>query len=173
MKGTRQRAGAERGKGPHGYPMDLKLTIDTVPRDTRGKNLRKALYRKDWETIRQGAIKAHGRKCHICGYRGKGIEVHEVWNFDYGRRVQSLVDFIPLCHLCHLVKHLGVAWELGKQGRVDFNRVARHFLKVNGCTTREFNDYLREVERIQQEKDAHFWTITVKYPGWEWVTFPR
>ena len=58
--------------------MDLKLTIDTVPKDTWGKNLRKALHRRDWQAIRQRAFKACGRKCLCCGRKGYPLDCHEV-----------------------------------------------------------------------------------------------
>lgn len=142
--------------------MELKLTIDTVPEKTWGINVRRSMPRASWEKIRKRAFRIHGRKCSVCGYAGRSIEVHEVWEYDLERRIQRLVDFIPLCKLCHLVKHFWMALQLSRRGQLDIVKVVRHFIEVNRCTREDFREHRREAQRMVELKHPGPWRIEIK-----------
>ena len=142
--------------------MKLKLTIDTIPSSTWHKNIRNGVPRKAWEKIRRHTFDVHGRKCIICGFEGPRIACHELWEFDFDAKVQRLLDFVPLCGLCHSVKHFGLTQILAKKGKIDMKRVIKHFLKVNGCRYNDFVLHLTEVKRKVTLKNSLDWTLEIK-----------
>lgn len=66
--------------------------------------------------------------CEICGGKGTKhpVECHEIWHFDDTRRIQRLDGLISLCPSCHRVKHIGLAFRIGKG-----EQAIRHMAKVN------------------------------------------
>ena len=142
--------------------MDLKLTIEMLPSRVWRKNVRQALPRGVWNKIRERTFRIHGRKCSICGYEGKAIEVHESWEYDYDRGILRLTDFIPLCKRCHLVKHFGMAQVLHRKGKLDITTVIAHFMGVNGCSYREFAEHCGEAHFKALGNGLSRWRIEIK-----------
>jgi hypothetical protein len=54
-----------------------------------------------------------------------------VWLYDDERHIQKLVGLVALCEWCNGVKHMGIT-------DIDFNTLARHFKRVNGCSYEDF-----------------------------------
>lgn len=117
--------------------MAYKLTVELVPKTAWGNNLRKLLPRDDWDKLRRAIYAAYGYQCAICDARGQ-LHCHEQWSYDDQCFIQSLKDVIPICVMCHHVKHLGHAGILANEGKLDYEGVIRHFMRVNECTRADF-----------------------------------
>lgn len=118
----------------------LKLTTELVPENVWFGNLRKLVPKKEWDRIRKAAYAAQGNKCAICGAEGR-LNCHEAWEYDDAKRLQRLTGFVALCTMCHHVKHLGMANILARQGHLDYEAVVQHFMDVNGCDRKTFENY--------------------------------
>ncbi|MFH1285366.1 MAG: HNH endonuclease, partial [Candidatus Micrarchaeota archaeon] len=111
-------------------PKRFKLEIELVPCSTWWSNLRKTIPKKKWDTLRKKVYAQYHNKCGICGAKRK-LNCHELWSYDDKKHIQTLVNFIALCDMCHHVKHLGLASILASRGQLDYETVINHFMKVN------------------------------------------
>jgi len=120
----------------------LKLTIELVPSTSWYDNLRKYTSKEDWDKIRKRTYAEYGNRCGICEAEGR-LNCHEIWEYDDKKHIQRLVGFIALCDMCHHVKHIGLAGILASEGKLDYEKVVEHFMKVNNCDrdTRLSNNY--------------------------------
>jgi hypothetical protein len=143
----------------------MKLTIELVPKPCWNRSLAH-LHSLNvfplWDNIRHEAIVMANGKCDICGCTpglpGSSLHCHEIWQYDDVDNVQTLKDVISICHMCHHVKHLGLAEVLASQGKLDFQKVIDHFLEVNGCKLPEFQRHAREAFQIWNERSEKEWT---------------
>ena len=142
---------------------DLKLTADALPRDTRSLNLRTLLPPREWKRIRERTFEVYGRRCFICGYRIQGLECHEVWELAEEARAQRLLDVIPLCPLCHSVKHWVVSLRKARSGEIKWERMIRHFVRVNRCIPKDLERHLRERAEAQKRRDCWKWRVELKW----------
>ena len=118
----------------------LLLTIELVPRNSWGDNLRRVVGRQTWDQIRRAAYRASGYRCAICGATGQ-LSCHERWAYDDERGQQTLLGFLALCRMCHWVQHIGLASVLARAGQLDDHAVVRHFLAVNACDEATFQEH--------------------------------
>ena len=84
---------------------ELKLTIELLPKGAWGNDLSIILSKKDWNILREFALKRANGKCEICGYETSDLDVHEDWKFEIKNKTQTLKDIIAICSRCHGVKH--------------------------------------------------------------------
>ena len=136
----------------------LKLLIELVPSTSWYNNLRKVLPQKEWDKIRKKSYKDAGHKCTICCPNGK-LNCHEVWNYNDETHTQKLKGFIALCDLCHHVKHIGLAEILSSKGALDYEKVIEHFMKVNECDRRTFNEHKKRAFEEWHERSKHDWHV--------------
>ncbi len=136
----------------------LKLTIELVPESSWYNNMRKVLPQSEWDKIRQRAYAEYGHRCGICGYEGR-LNCHEIWEYDDQQHNQKLAGFIALCDLCHHVKHIGLAGILAKRGELDFDKVIQHFLRVNNCDEKTFQQHYEEAFEQWRERSKHQWNV--------------
>lgn len=136
----------------------MKLTAELVPKTAWEQSLRELLGRKVWGGIRENIIRNRGEKCQICGETEGIMNLHEIWSYDDVGHIQKLDGFILLCSLCHNVKHIGFAQILAKQGKLDLNRVIKHFCLVNGCSEMEFQTHVKVAFAIWRERSKYQWT---------------
>jgi hypothetical protein len=104
---------------------------------------------------------AYDNKCAICEAKGK-LFCHEVWNYDYKKRVQVLKAFEPLCWACHRVKHFGSTEMLIAGGYLSpgaAERLVRHFMRVNDCDRNAFEGHKTEATRLWTKRSKHFWKL--------------
>lgn len=134
----------------------LKLFIELVPSTSWYDNLRKVLPQEEWDKIRKKSYKDAGHKCTICGANGK-LNCHEVWNYNDETHTQKLEGFIALCDLCHHVKHIGLAGILSLKGALDYEKVIEHFMKVNECDRRTFDEHKKRAFEEWHERSKHDW----------------
>jgi hypothetical protein len=148
----REMTGERQGQGSV-----LRLTIELVPASCWYSNLRNALPREAWDEIRGRVYAACEYRCVVCGAGGK-LHCHEVWSYDDTARVQRLEGFRALCENCHHIKHLGYAGILASQGKLDYERLVAHFLRVNRCDHATFRRHRSEAFAEWEERSRHEWT---------------
>ncbi len=137
---------------------ELRLTAELVPSSTWYLNLRNAVPQETWDTIRRGTYRACGYRCAVCGARGR-LNCHEVWAYDDESRVQRLSGFVALCDWCHHVKHLVHAAGLASEGKLDFERVVRHFMRVNGCDRSTFEEHRERAMEAYRRRSVEEWRV--------------
>jgi hypothetical protein len=136
----------------------MKLTAELVPFTVWYSSLYRLLPREVWNSIREGIILEKGRVCEICGEENGKMNLHEIWNYDDAKHIQRLSGFILLCEMCHHVKHIGLAGILANEGKLDYNEIAKHFCKVNGCSEKEFTKHVDDAFKIWEKRSQHQWT---------------
>lgn len=144
---------------------ELKLTIELVPATSWYNNLRGVLPKSVWDKIRKRTYTEYGHKCGICGAEGR-LNCHEIWEYDDQNHVQKLAGFIALCDLCHHVKHMGLAAILASEGKLDYERVVEHFMKVNGCDRKAFEEHRTKAFDQWRERSQYEWNVNLgEYEG--------
>jgi hypothetical protein len=138
--------------------MSLKLEIELVPATTWYTNLRKVLPPEEWDRIRKKAYREQGYRCGICGAQER-LSCHEIWNYDDDKHVQTLVGFVALCNMCHHVKHIGLAGILASEGKLDYSKVIKHFMKVNNCDYSTFETHRIDAFRKWEERSQYQWKV--------------
>jgi hypothetical protein len=151
------RGGVEMGRKAK-IPEELRLTIELVPETSWYSNMRKVLPQRDWDKIRKKAYADAGHRCGVCGASGR-LECHERWAYDDNKHVQKLMGFIALCSLCHHVKHIGLAGILAKEGKLDYEEVVSHFMRVNECDRKTFDAYRAQAFEVWRKRSSVEWTI--------------
>ena len=136
----------------------LKLTIELVPYASWYNNLRKVLPQAKWNRIRERTFAKYGHKCGICGSSGK-LSCHELWEYDDKKHIQKLTGLIALCDMCHFVKHLGLATILASEGKLDMDKVIEHFMKVNNCKRKVFEEHEKKAFDEWRKRSQHKWRI--------------
>lgn len=126
--------------------MSFKLTIEVAPPDWIFSNysLSSCLTKRVWESIRQLVLQKYQFKCALCEIDEKGLNCHEVWSYSKADETRKLVEVLPLCRMCHAVKHMDMPRFLEFVG---FEKMKDHFMRVNGCSLEEFNEYYQQHEK--------------------------
>jgi hypothetical protein len=142
----------------------MKLTIELVPFTAWNQSLYNLLPRNEWYSIKNKVFAQEGHRCYICGNSAGTLSLHEFWNYDENTHVQKLIEFHHLCNLCHKIKHIGF-WCHTWDGQVKLRQegysrddLIKHFCKVNGCSTKEFEQHEKEAFRMWNERSQHDWT---------------
>lgn len=135
----------------------MKLTVELVPETVWCKSLFRLLPREVWNDLRGGIIQRNGRKCQICGETSGKMNLHEIWNYDDVKHVQKIEGFVLLCEMCHHIKHIGLAGILADEGKLDYNKVIKHFCKVNDCSEKEFEEYVDNAFKIWEKRSQYQW----------------
>lgn len=138
---------------------ELKLTIELVPKTSWYNNMRKIVPPPEWDKIRRRTYAEYGHRCGVCGSKGR-LNCHEIWHYDDHRHVQELEGFIALCDLCHHVKHIGLAGVLAARGKLDYESVVKHFMSVNECDRKTFEEHRQEVFERWSQRSQHQWEVS-------------
>ena len=134
---------------------ELKLTIELLPKGAWGNDLSIILPKKDWNILREFALKRANGKCEICGYETSDLDAHEEWEFDIKNRTQTLKDIIAICSRCHGVKHFRNSRRLGFE-----EEAKKHFMQVNDCNEFAFAVHLTQTEILFNERnEIYFWKM--------------
>ncbi|MFQ5796840.1 MAG: HNH endonuclease [Candidatus Bipolaricaulia bacterium] len=136
----------------------LKLTIELVPSTSWYNNLRKYTSKKDWDKIRKRIYAEYGHRCGICGAEGR-LNCHEIWEYDNKKHMQKLIGFIALCDMCHHVKHIGLAGILASEGKLDYGKVVEHFMRVNKCNEKTFEEHREKAFDEWHKRSQHEWHV--------------
>lgn len=137
---------------------ELRLKIELVPSTSWYDNLRKRTSRENWDKIRKTAYINYGHKCGICGVEDK-LNCHEIWEYDDEKHIQKLKGFIALCDMCHHVKHIGLAGILASRRELDYEKVVEHFIKINNCDKRVFEEHRKKAFQEWRERSRHKWDV--------------
>ena len=137
---------------------ELQLKIELVPSTSWYDNLRKVLPKSEWDKIRKAAYVNYGHWCGICGTEGR-LNCHEIWEYDDKKHIQKLKGFIALCDMCHHVKHIGLAGILASEGKLDYEKVIEHFMKVNNCDRRTFEEHKKRAFDEWRKRSQHEWHV--------------
>jgi len=136
----------------------LKLTIELVPKTSWCNNVRKIVSKSSWNEIRQKANAKCDNKCSSCGSEGR-LNCHEIWQYDDQNYIQRLIGFTALCNLCHHVKHLGIAIVLANQGKLNYDRIVKHFMRVNNCDRATLEEYRIKAFDQWRSRSQHDWKV--------------
>lgn len=135
----------------------MKLVAELVPRTVWNKSLYQMLPKDVWTNIRNGFIKENGRKCQICGETAGAMNLHEVWRYDDVNHIQSLDGFTLLCTWCHHVKHIGLAGILADEGKLDYDKLVKHFCLVNDCSVEDFKNHVENAFDTWNKRSQYPW----------------
>ena len=134
---------------------DLKLTINMLPKGAWNNDFSKTLSKKDWDKLRNFALKRANGKCEICGFETNDLDVHEEWKFNTEKKTQTLKDIVAICSRCHGVKHFKNSVRLGYG-----EEAQEHFIKVNNCSGMEFASHLNKALLEYNERNSVYrWKI--------------
>lgn len=136
----------------------LKLTIELVPSTSWWKNLRAKIEKEKWDEVRRSTYAKYDYKCGICGSKGR-MNCHELWEYNDVSHVQKLKGFIALCDMCHHVKHIGLVGILASEGKLDYDGVVQHFMRVNNCTREKFEKHKNKAFEIWEERSKYKWKL--------------
>lgn len=139
----------------------MKLDFEMIPDSTCSVNLRGLLSHPEWNWIRRVALREYDNRCAICGRSNGRLECHEVWSFDDARHIQRLERVIPLCAMCHHVKHIGMAGRLARAGRLEYWRVVNHYCEVNDCSADDFYRARAAAYRLVEWRNRYVWAVDV------------
>ncbi len=138
--------------------VEMKLEIELVPKTSWWNNLRKNLPKSEWDKIRKKTYSDYNHRCGICGDHSR-MNCHEIWNYSDETHIQRLDGFIALCTRCHHVKHIGFARILANQGRLDYDKIVEHFMRVNDCSENDFLTHRTKAFQIWEERSQYKWDI--------------
>ena len=138
----------------------MKLTIELVPKNLWGRNLRSIVPTEKWDVLRRACYRKAGYVCEVCGGKGDAhpVECHEIWEYNDKSHVQRLAGLIALCPACHGVKHIGRSGVVGK-GEEAF----AHLGKVNGWRTVRTRDYVAQAFTDWSNRSRHEWQLDLSW----------
>lgn len=139
--------------------MRLKLKIEPIPQFTWGISLANKLPPKEWHELRQKVYRDAGYECEICGATNWTLHCHEVWIFEYRKRIQRLVRLECCCEICHDVHHYGRSKEVKSASYLI--KLVEHWCKVNKKTKNAFRLYEQEVRQINYKRVDIPWIVKV------------
>ena len=135
--------------------LNLKLTIDLLPKGAWNNDFSKTLPKKEWDVLRNHCYKRANHKCQICGFKTDNLDAHEVWSFDINSKTQTLKDIIAICSKCHGVKHIRNSQRLGFE-----EETKRHFMKVNNCSELDYASSLAQAQmKFEELNKIYRWKI--------------
>lgn len=139
-------------------PEEIRLKIELVPSTSWYDNLRKYTSKEDWNKIRKRVYANYGYRCGICSTKGR-LNCHEIWEYDDKEYIQRLIGFVALCDLCHHVKHIGHADILADEGKLDYEKIVEHFMRVNDCSRDTFEKHREKAVDEWKERSSHEWQL--------------
>ena len=151
-------AGKSYKRSPKMVQQKLKLKIELIPSSSWQSNLRGILKPSMWNAIRNNVYLKNNSKCVICSRIGR-LHAHEVWEFDDVNHIQKLEDIIPVCYLCHMVKHIGFSSLNQKATGIETEKLIKHFMNVNKCDRKTYQSHLRQAMEKFYERSRFEWQL--------------
>jgi hypothetical protein len=111
----------------------------------------------EWQILRQKILKEHNHTCVIC-LSTHQPQCHELWEYNDSQHIQTLTAIIPLCNLCHAVKHIG---RTKNESPVLYEKAVAHFMKVNKCTRMTFETHRIQALEQFNERSKFQWRIDI------------
>lgn len=137
-----------------------RLTIELVPKNQWGMNLRSELPTGQWNRLRRSVYKDADYKCEICTGIGPKhpVECHERWDYNEATRTQTLLGLIALCPACHEVKHIGRTQAVGRM-----EQALQHLMDVNGWGADRAFEYVDEAFGVWHRRSQEGWTLDISW----------
>ena len=136
-------------------PYNREELINMLPKGAWNNDFSKTLSKKDWDKLRQFALKRANGKCEICGFETNDLDVHEEWKFNTEKKTQTLKVIVAICSRCHGVKHFKNSVRLGYG-----EEAQKHFMKVNDASEMEFASHLNKALLEYNERNSVYrWKI--------------
>lgn len=136
----------------------FKLKIELIPASSWNQNLRSLLKKDMWENLRKKVYNKYNYRCAICGSDGQ-LHAHEVWKYDDENHIQRLKNIVALCQMCHLVKHIGFASLQSNNQNTNYEKVVKHFMKVNSCDRITFQKHYDQAIKKFEERSRYEWLL--------------
>ncbi|SRR6266571_5240695 len=133
--------------------MTKLLNVELVPRPLWGKSLAGIARRgwgQPWDAIRAKEMSRTHGNCDHCS--GRGILVHEHWEYNDSTRVQRLAGFEVTCEKCSLVHHFGRAAQIGRE-----DEALAHLMSVNQVSQRDAEALVERAFDAWQMRSHHAW----------------
>ncbi|MFS0763924.1 HNH endonuclease [Peribacillus phoenicis] len=133
----------------------FKLTIDWKSRIYNGQVVRNNISHTLWRKIRLQVLKQNNNTCQICGYSTnekselRNLHVHEIEEHHKDEFLVTLKELSLICKDCHSFQHIGRS--LGVYDEIGKEKMIQHFMKVNNCTTDDYEDYLNHLKEIKYD----------------------
>ncbi len=137
---------------------DLKLRIELVPSPCWQINLRSKMSRTNWDHLRKLVYAKYNYRCGVCQTGNTRLYCHEIWHYDDEHHIQQLAGFIALCEMCNHCKHIGLAGVLASEGKLNFEQVVAHFMRVNECSHEDFKAHEHAAFERWHERNKYAWT---------------
>ena len=110
---------------------EFLLIPKALPTSTHFINLRQMLPRNEWDRLRKKVYSAASNRCELCG-SDQRLEAHEIWMFDFEKKVQYLETLAALCMHCHRFQHVNLLALQEDQGIAHSWGTINHFNKLTG-----------------------------------------
>lgn len=140
---------------------ETKLKPELVPKPLWRHSAYHLLGRgSDWKRIRLDALKSCGCTCEICGLEsasGRGLNCHEVWDYDDDTRTATLVKLRIQCSACDTATHMGLSIKNGFK-----DAAIRQLCKVNDMTSKEALGLYKAEHAVWRERSLKQWRVTVR-----------
>lgn len=140
--------------------MKLRLTVELVPQTCWFSNVRSAVSKSRWDTIRKQVYDQAWHVCQICGGVGNKhpVEAHEIWSYDDEKLIQKLEGMIALCPPCHAVKHFGFSCIRGKE-----ERTLLHLMRVNNFNQKQAQQYIEKTFKLWEKRSQKEWKLDISH----------
>ena len=138
-----------------------------IPKSSWKKNLRHKFSRAWWDKTRHAVYQSNNLKCLYCG-KACRLDAHEQWEFNDVLKLQTLVDIIPLCGMCHKSVHIVLTKSLCDKGACYWDAIVSHYCKVNMVSEEQFQIEYREAIAVYEERSK--WTWYIDYGKWKFGT---
>ncbi len=138
----------------------MRLTIELVPRTSWYSNMRSVMPQSAWDRLRKSVYAEYNHRCGVCGAEDR-LECHEIWEYDDKNHIQTLRGFIALCALCHRVKHIGLAGIHAREGKLDYEQVIEHFMRVNECNRKAFEQHKKQAFEQWRLRSQYQWQVNL------------
>lgn len=147
--------------------VDPKLSVELVPSSSWGQNVRSVINRRGWRLVRERVLEQANYTCEICGNdlsrRKDRLHCHEIWDYqisteEYRKGKQVLTGLQCLCHNCHEVKHIGLAFHNNRG-----DQATTHLADVNGWSNEEAIEYVLKAFAVWEQRSLNKWELDLRW----------
>jgi len=132
-----------------------KLEFEMIPDTLYFKNARSALSESKWQTVSKNVRHIGICACCMKQIPSQFLEAHEVWEYDDKKHIQTLIDIIPVCEMCHDVKHIGYNI---KSGHYTETELLNHYSLVNNISLEQARVCLKQARVKLGKRNEYNWT---------------
>lgn len=142
---------------------DFDYPINLTPKTAQGVGLMNLLTDKQYQMLRLVCLKRSNCCCTACGSKhgldGKGLYLHEFWDWNAQTCEQRLIRVIPLCESCNHAMHWSYANRIGC-----FSKALDHYLTINGKTLSrlQLDSLLDLVYEIYHLRSKLVWQVNIE-----------